>query len=360
MQKSIKFILVILPFVFYPSIFSPYEIPKVWILVVVAICSLLRFLYKSERKAPANPKLLFMIAGLWGWVWISSVASGHFWESWLGNPYRSDGLLTLASLIVLGLTFKMDKNLYRYHGWVGLLLSVLTILTGGESPLLMGNKNFLAGYLAITLPFAIGNNIFTQGLQILALALLGSWGAILTGALFMIFTYLRHYKMTLIVAAVALCLCIFFAYRVEQVARHGEGILNAESRERIWMKAVLAMREKPLLGWGYGQFSRAFATIDWPVHYSADVYVDRPHSSLLDYGVAGGIPAMIAYGYIAVQTSLLLLRDKSTTAKTLGMVVVLYMVQSQTNVTSVVQDWLFFAGVGAAIRANPQTGFDKT
>jgi hypothetical protein len=71
---------------------------------------------------------------------------------------------------------------------------------------------------------------------------------------------------------------------------------------------------------------------------------------LTEYAVAGGIPALVLYAYITLTTAKVLLVDKSRAAKMLGLTVVLYMVHSQTNVTSVAEDWLFFVGVGEAIR----------
>ncbi len=47
---------------------------------------------------------------------------------------------------------------------------------------------------------------------------------------------------------------------------------------------------------------------------------------------------------------MILLKSKKQSERTLGLMVILYLIHSQTNITSVAEDWLFWAGVGHAIK----------
>lgn len=352
MQKSIAFLLILLPFVYSKYSFSPYEIPKTWVLGLVALLSAGSFFYRvrlqssEQRSSP----ILIALLTLWGWLLFSSLTSGHFWQSWAGNYYRADGLMTLTAMMIVGLCFKPEKSLWRGIGWGSVLLSLLTLWQGGETALNMGNPNFLAGYLAVTLPLTSVVGIVWVVPQLVAIGLLKSWGGALCGLLFVVGGLLWKKPKLMHVMMLVAGLGFGWLYRADQIRQNPQGVVVAEGRERIWTKGVMAVGQKPVMGWGWAQFGRAFKQIDWPVHYFADAHVERTHASLLEYGVAGGIPALLLYLYLAFTASCVLLKDGSPTHKMLGLVVVLYMIHSQTNVTSVAEDWLFFAGVGEAIR----------
>lgn len=319
---------------------------------LVALLSIGYYAYQQRSKPSesGHSQILIAVAGLWAWLLFASLLNGSFWQSWAGNYYRGDGLMTLTALMVTGLCFKPESGLWRGVGWGSVLLSLLTLWFGGESALYMGNPNFLAGYLAVTLPMTGMIGILWVAPQLMAIILLKSWGGALVGLLFVVGGLLKQNHKMMVITMILACIGFGWLYRADQIKQNPQGVVVAEGRERIWIKGVMAVGQKPIMGWGWAQFGRAFKQIDWPVHYSADAHVDRAHASVLEYGVAGGIPALILYGYIALFSAKVLLKDKSRGRQMLGYVVVLYMVHSQTNVTSVAEDWLFFAGVGEAIR----------
>jgi len=113
--------------------------------------------------------------------------------------------------------------------------------------------------------------------------------------------------------------------------------LQAESRERIVVKGLLAFSKKPLLGWGWANFDHAFESVDWPMKLDSDVYVDKAHSNLLEILVTAGILGFIIYLLIIFRT-LILLFDK----KVFFLTFLLFLFHSQTNVISINEEMMFW------------------
>jgi len=70
---------------------------------------------------------------------------------------------------------------------------------------------------------------------------------------------------------------------------------DLEVRSTIWSLAYEGFEERPLLGWGQGNFNYVFNT-----HYDAELYnqeqwFDRVHNLFFDWLIAGGILGTIAY-----------------------------------------------------------------
>jgi len=351
MQKSIILLLILLPFVHSELSFSPFEIPKVWTIYLVTLMSIGSYLYKmkSEVRPSKGSSILIALSSLWVWLVITSYINGNFWQSWLGNYYRLDGLLTLTAVMLIALSLRPRKFLWWGMGVGSVVLSGLSIWFGGESSLFFGNPNLLAGYLAVTLPITNILGIFWVVPQIGAIVMLKSWGGVLVALLFILFIVAKNKPKLLVMSAVLVCLGLGWLYQIEQVRLNPQNIVVAEGRERIWKKAIIAIEKKPIIGWGWAQFGRAFKTIDWPVPYSADVHVDRTHASITEYAVAGGIPALSLFIFIVFTSVGVLLKDKQMHSQVLGLVLVLYLIYSQTNVTSVAVEWLFYLAIGEAI-----------
>ena len=145
-----------LPLMSWSGYFSPYEVPKTWMVIVLSGLSVILAIFNSQptEKTKYHGWLLAMVGMLWGWLLVSSVLAGEFWQSWWGNPYRGDGLLTLLSMIVLGISVTINPSWWRWVAGFNLLISAWVLINGQpDVALTMGNPNMLAGYLAVTLPF---------------------------------------------------------------------------------------------------------------------------------------------------------------------------------------------------------------
>lgn len=307
----------------------------------------------SERRDNYNNKLAILVVGLGTWLVITSILGGDFWRSWWGNPYRGDGLVTVLAMITLGLTVKLVPNWWRWIaiGNLGLSLFVLS-QSHPDVALTMGNANQLAGYLAITLPFVYelsGRGKWMVLISILAIGLIGSWGGILIVLMFGVIKALYRYPRIMVIMLLLGMTGVLLLYQRDYQRKVVPGYIVAENRERILTKAVMAIGQKPFFGWGWAQFARAFTQIDYPTHYLVDAYVDRTHAGILEVGVAGGVGGLALYLAIAGLAVRILLKSADPMERMLGLCLVLYLIHSQTNITSVAEDWLFWLGVGRAI-----------
>mgnify|MGYP001572008117 CR=1 FL=1 len=121
---SLGVVLAALPFFYYNSHFSPYEVPKTWLLTGCAVVSLVLAIGRHESLGvKLDRKLVWSVAILWGWLFAVSLTTGEFWSSWWGNPYRADGLLTLLAMITLGLTFPVSDKWLRLVAISNLILT---------------------------------------------------------------------------------------------------------------------------------------------------------------------------------------------------------------------------------------------
>lgn len=345
--------IMLLPF-FSWSYFSPFEVPKTWLLAGITIFSFLEaILLRKKEGSTTNIILLGGITSLVGWLVVCALMTGDFWKSWWGNPYRADGIFTLLMMIILGLTLSVEKIKLALIAIGSVGLSVWMIFNRQvEAGLSLGNPNMLAGYLSLTLPILrVFGSWHWVGVVIILIAtgMTGSWGGIMVGIGWVTYLLLAKYPKLMRIALISLFITIVGLYGREYYIKAKPGYIVAESRQRIFGKALIAITQKPIIGWGWAQFDRAFAQIDYPTHFLVDAYVDRTHSSILEYTIAGGIPALALYLAIMGMAIKALLTSGNFNDQILGYVLLLYFVVSQTNITSVTADWLMWWGVGRAV-----------
>ncbi len=71
--------------------------------------------------------------------------------------------------------------------------------------------------------------------------------------------------------------------------------LQTQGRYYIWPMALEGIKEKPLLGWGQENFGYVFQEHYDPEMYNLEPWFDRAHNVFLDWAIAGGILALLAY-----------------------------------------------------------------
>ena len=71
-------------------------------------------------------------------------------------------------------------------------------------------------------------------------------------------------------------------------------------RSIIWGEAVEGIKERPLLGWGQGNFNYVFNAQYDPRLYAQEQWFDRTHNIVFDWLIAGGIIGFLAYVSIFV------------------------------------------------------------
>ncbi|MBI4066475.1 O-antigen ligase family protein [Candidatus Gottesmanbacteria bacterium] len=376
---------IITPFVFWLTAPVAYEVPRVWstllwiqILALVTVITQRAHIFNSASLARIKLVLLFFaIAALAGLLGADPEKS--FW----GNYYRADGLLTLTHLIlfafVLSTTWKDSWKWWLANSiaigsaaisiWVVVVgfnqsgLEILTLIV--EPPQIavsFGNPKLLAGYLLVTLPFLLyqikaSKMTFSKFLwciaittQLTALWFTGSKAAYLGMLLFLFGLALLVRSVWLKRVGVIAALCTIVAagilFILSYQAYRKPHFITAETHERIVVKGLLAVAKRPLLGWGWANFDHAFAAADWPYRFEVDAYVDKAHGNFLEVLVTTGIIGFTIYGYLIWTVTKKLLKKTDLWHQMLLFTLLLYLFHSQTNVTSIAEELVFWMIVG--------------
>lgn len=377
--------LILLPFVFWPTAQIPYEIPRVWFVrfwvLVLGVVGVVKALRPGRKHQKVDHVLIFFVLAFALVAFLSSILGVDFDKSFWGNYFREDGLWTLFSLVGLFLflvlfwekswqlatatAFSVGSfltSLFAIYQDISLLLKGnLTSQFSNPAAGLFGNPNFLAGYLAVTIPFSV--YLITKSksqkaksfwfvsllVQCLAVFLTFSSGAILTLGLF-IFIWLSFKRSALLLDFFRVCLLglILTSSLFVLLGNRGQ---TQESRERIIRRGLLAFYDKPILGWGWANFDLSLEENPWPIKYNQDVYVDKAHSHILEVLVTTGAVGLILYLSVVTRAFHKLSANTKSRwglnwSKTLFVVFILFIVHSQTNVISVGEEVVFWVVLG--------------
>jgi O-antigen ligase len=382
--------LIIMPLVFWPKAPIPYEIPRVWFIQrwieLLGIFTIIStpFVLKKEK---VDRTLLVLITLFLGVVLIFSFLGADFNKSFWGNHFRGDGIFTLLHFTSFFLILVLVWNRsWEYITTLAIslgsiLTSLWTLYLGFQFYLLgnprassfdggisttFGNPNFLAGYLLVTLPFLAyqfkkGN--FTKKrflilailLQIFAILLTKAWGGIFGIFLFLAGWILitKKNKQSLYISIVFLCIVLTSpAYLSQQKRLEIPNRINAEARERIFMKGILAFQKRPFLGWGWANFDYAFDSSDWPIKIENDVYVDKAHSTFLEILTTTGLFGLLVYLAIVLRAAKNLLKSKRKFHKYALLALLLFIFHSQTNVISIAEELFFWLIIGMSAKTS--------
>lgn len=339
--------LLIQPFVFH-------ELPRVWFIQrwieVLVLIGLIVFI-KCPKKQVIDTKILAAVIGFFMTAVMASILGVDWPRSLWGNYYRGDGLITLAHFMALWLISLLlpprpgkvlaaiGTGSLLVSGWVLINYFRLLILHQsvpnwqGVVGVSFNQPVFLAGYLAVALPAVSGRwRIF----PILAIILTRAWGGYL-GILLLAARKIPRLAGGLILLVMLAALI----GRVGDYVKSGRWAKNAEARERIVMKGLLAWQKRPVFGWGWANFDQAFQSVNWPEKYNTDIYVDKAHSGLLEVLVTTGI---VGLGFYLAMIILMLKRLSGYYL----LMLVIWLVHSQTNVISVSEELLFWILLGVS------------
>lgn len=366
------------------------------IILIVIFNSHLLSHQKVERNLVNNTFYFISISIL------ASIIGVNFSQSIWGNYFRNDGLLTYLHLLAL---FLIIIAVWQKNWWKPMAISLvsgstiaslwtlyygLNIYVFGNISVPNWNKaigisfgqpNFLAGYLLVTLPFTV---YFLQQAKKIKFKIL-FWSLLISQLLAIILTLARaSIVITFIYVAIyfnfkiikkiinklisvvrisqiiyiliplSISLITFFVvigfhyYQVSKIFSPD----FPESRIRIISQGLLAFWEKPILGWGWANFDKAFAAVVWLAKFRFDVYVDKAHSHLLEILTTTGILGFISYLVLLNRAIRILVRKihNSTASKsvyqTLLFSLILFLVHSQTNVISISEEIIFWLILG--------------
>jgi len=400
MVKRINFLqyvflagLLISPLVFWPWAAVTYEVPRVWfvnrwieVLLILTILTYKRDLFKKINSSLNSITLLiiiFLVVGI-----ISSLTGADLPKSLIGNYYRGDGLFTyfhLAVFSILVSLFWQDLNKRLFHlclAWGSIIISILTLIMSvlvinfnllaiphwenravGAT---FGNPNFLAGYLAVSLPFVFyqikmsGKRqrlwwIFALILQYLAIVASNSYGGLAIGLLFLVGWFLvgkkRGVQIFILLSFSSIILITLAVFQQNKIS----GFVP-EGRERIFRKILLGVKKRPILGFGFANSDYAFEAREWPIKLQHDVYVDKAHAMLLEVLATTGVVGLTVYLLLIYKITVILIKSyggadgqEKLTQKVFLLVFILYLVHSQTNIISIQEELFFWMMTGIAI-----------
>lgn len=347
------------PLIFWPWAKIPYEIPRVWFvnrwMEILGLAAVIGLFGKKPLavNSKIDGKLLGLTIGFFLWAAAASVLGADLQKSIWGNYYRGDGLFTLAHLVGLFLF----TALFWRQSWQKPTFQIIaagSLATGGlviMGRTTFGQPNFLAGYLTITLPFVWETlrNKWSKIAVILPIAAIGltkSWGGFIDIMIF--FLYLAAKKLSRpiqLTAASALGIMMILAAIYWQAVwsrPYPSRQFVPESRERIIRSVLNGAWQRPLTGWGWANVDYAFEANPWPMKFRPDIYLDKAHGAILEVFVATGGVGLAIYLLLIGRAA----RLSRRTAVFLPLV--LYLFYSQTNITSIAAEIIFWLTLGIA------------
>ncbi len=307
------------------------------IVEVVAAAWLILALYDKEYR-PRFSWLLASFTALIGVMFLASLAAEHRMTAFFSNYERMDGYVTLihvyAYFVLLGTMLRTPKQWsYFLHTSVAVAgfvaLKGLSQLASADVRVdsTLGNAAYMAIYMLFHIFFLA--YLFVQSkvtpyrivyallMVLFAYVLLqtgtrGTAIGLATGSLAAV-AYVAVYapsKSTLrryaigACAAVVLLIGTFYLVRDTDYVQGNQSLsriantdLGSDLRIRtiIWSMAVKGIEEKPVLGWGNGNFNYVFNEQYDPRLYGQEQWFDRVHNIFFDWLIAGGIFGLLAY-----------------------------------------------------------------
>lgn len=315
---------VILPFVFFSSLYDFSELPKV--ILFISSINILIGLYILRMITQRNSfvklqRLHYLLIILLIIYAISSLINGVFGSSFFGQYYRYQGLFTQFSLflyliLLSGLSkmgFKKEDfgRIISFGGFLAAVFIIFQFLAlnlfkipvytfNGRFSGNLGNPNFAGGFLALSfvfadylrfrnikVPFWLSLIIFFVGI-----ILTGSRSGLLAFMVIGVFL-LREKGMRWVLISVPVIMMGLVMFGVTFFWRPQS---TFDNRLVIWQKGLEAFVKKPILGYGLENFSTAFQSVLTEKDFNLSrVRVDKAHNELLEVAVSSGIAGVIVY-----------------------------------------------------------------
>ena len=332
-----------IPLIVTDSMFFPFITGKNFTFRIIVEVIFSAWVLLALIDATYRPRFSWLLAGLSSFILVMFVANflGEYpLKSFWSNFERMDGYVTLIHFymlfVVLG-HFMFDRTLWLYLFGTSLAVATYMAFDGWSQYLTataakrvdsnLGNAAYMAIYMLFHAFFAIWvfmqtKNVWLRTLLALIfflfvyvllltgtrgtfIALVGGTG--LVGLYMVLFsrTYpvLKKISMGVLVAVVLFVGGIYVfkdsTFVTESVSLNRIASINLEEdlriRSYIWNMALEGVAERPVLGWGQGNFNYIFNEKYDPNLYSAESWYDRAHNIILDWLVAGGVLGLLAY-----------------------------------------------------------------
>ncbi|MDZ4285020.1 MAG: O-antigen ligase family protein, partial [Patescibacteria group bacterium] len=357
------FLLPLIPIYVARSMFFPFITGKNFafrIIVEIVFAAWLLLCVRDRAYRPRRSTILSVLAVLLGIILITDFTGVNLFQSLWSNFERMEGLFTLLHLgayfLVAGsllTTEKLWKRFWHvslfvsaYLGFYGLLqlAGVKEINQGGARlDATLGNATYFAIYMVFHAFIAAFYSLrqssgkLLKGLYGLLIALqlytlyhtatrgalLGFLGgALLATVLIAIFgrehRVLRRASLG-VLAGLLILIGAFFALRNSDFVRQSEvlgrfaSLSLSEGRVRfyVWNMGLQGFKERPLLGWGQGNFDVVFNKYYDPRMYTQEPWFDRAHDIVFDWLITAGVFGLLGYFALFAATLTLLWRDRA-------------------------------------------------
>ena len=338
-----------IPLIVANSMFFPFITGKNFtfrILVEIIFGAWMALAFLNTVYRPKFSWLLVSIVSFVGIIFLADVAGENFFKSFWSNFERMEGFVTLIHLLgyfLVAGTFLNTGRLWSkflntsvavsaFVGFYGLmqLAGKVTIHQGGvRLDATFGNATYLAVYMLFHIFITLfllarwrgGNSvryvysaiILLQMVMLYYTATRGSilgflGGIMLTATIIALFEKERLVLKKIAIGALSVVVLIigtFFVVKDSDLIKESPVLARfssisfeettTKSRFLIWDLALQGVKEKPLLGWGQGNFGIVFNKYYNPELYAQEPWFDRVHNIILDWAIAGGILGLLAY-----------------------------------------------------------------
>jgi O-antigen ligase/tetratricopeptide (TPR) repeat protein len=321
--------------------FFPYITGKNFLFRIIVEIVLAAWAVLALYDAQYRPKFSWILGTFGAFIAVMLVANlqaEHVLTAIWSNFERMDGFVTLvhvfAYFVVLGTMLTTPKAWsYFLHTTVivaGIVaLKGLSQLSGTTTRVdsTLGNAAYMAVYMLFHIFFLFYLFVQTKVtpyrvvyallavLFVYVLLQTGTRGTaigLMTGSIAMVgyialfgarFKEARKYALGALVGIVLLAGC-FVAARDTDFIQNSTALSRVANidlgndlriRSIIWNMSVEGISERPLLGWGQGNFNYVFNEQYDPQLYAQEQWFDRVHNLVFDWLIAGGIIGLISY-----------------------------------------------------------------
>jgi len=339
------FVIPFLPIYVENSFFFPFITGKNFSFRIIVEIVFAAWILLALYDAKYRPRFSWILAGFASLLAVMAVANatGEYpLKSFWSNFERMDGYVTLVHvfmyLVVAGSVMTTQK-LWSWFFHVSLVVAVGVALYGlaqhgqiidggrGRVDSRLGNAAYMAVYMLFHIFIAfylmVQSKLSLHRFGYAVVALILAYTLLLTGtrgtflgfvggtavSVAYIALFGRGYPQLRKLAAggcVALVLLsgAFFAFRDADVVQNSPAlkrIANIDLQEdlvvrgTIWGMAMEGVKERPMLGWGQGNFNYVFNKEYDPFLFNQEAWFDRVHNIFLDWLIAGGVLGLVAY-----------------------------------------------------------------
>jgi len=311
-------VLFLIPFcIFYvpASLFFPYITGRHFMFWSLITVSLLFFVLNGNFKITYS-KILTALIIYFIVVGFTSMLGMDFYHSYWSEYERMDGFLGLIYLFIYFCLLKFSFK-EKHWTWFLAVFSIVSVLEfiffavkehkfGGLGT--VGNSAYLGAYflMSVIISFILYSKsrkkiwllpVIIGSIMVYLSTSRGMLLALLTGLF--IYMLFQNRKFFIIASLITLFFIMpLYSLKDPTISR----VLNISKEDPTtkfrllnWQMAVEGIKEKPLLGWGYSNYTAVYNKYYKKELFGIEAWADKPHNKLLEVAIDSGIIGLLAY-----------------------------------------------------------------